>query len=87
MPLLQRWIIASKMVPVLDNETLKEIVSLGGSIGGGWAQVHQHINVSSDNKEKIEHLLVSRGYAVSYPGDEVVVHPEIGSKNSHRGHP
>lgn len=77
MPKLERWIVASKMVPVFDHETLKDIISLGGGIGGGWSQVHQHINVNADNKEKIEDLLRSRGYEISYIGDANVTHPEF----------
>jgi len=77
MPKLERWIIASKMVPVLDHETLMQVVSLGGSIGGGWSQIHQHINVNAENKEKIEELLQSRGYEVSNVSDRRLQHPEI----------
>jgi len=84
MPKLERWIVASKMVPIFDQETLKEIVALGATIGGGWSQVHQHINVNSDNKEKIEELLQSRGYEVSNVCDRRLQHPEMeGMKHPH----
>ena len=65
MPKLDRWIVAQKMVSVLDTETLHQIIELGGHIGGGWCQVHQHINVNPDNKEKIEQLLLEKGYEVA----------------------
>jgi hypothetical protein len=84
MPKLERWIVASKMVPVLDRETLKEVIELGGSIGGGWSQVHQHINVNADNKEKIEKLLFSRGYDVSDVCDKMVTHPEFAPRHFDR---
>ena len=77
MPKLERWIVASKMVPVFDHETLASLVSLGGTIGGGWSQVHQHVNVNVNNKEKIEELLRSRGYDVSNVGEKELQHPEM----------
>ena len=64
MPKLERWIVAQKMVPVLDPETLNKIIALVGQIGGGWCQIHQHINVNADNKEQIERLLAEKGYEV-----------------------
>jgi hypothetical protein len=64
MPKLERWIVAQKMVSVIDADTLKKIIELGGQIGGGWCQVHQHINVNQDNKEQIEKLLIEKGYEV-----------------------
>ena len=76
MPKLQRWIVASKMVEVLDRETVGEIGAMGGQIGGGWCEVHQHICVNMDNKERIENLLVSKGYVISLPSDRHVSHPE-----------
>ncbi len=76
MPKLQRWLIASKMVEVLDQETLSTIGDLGGQIGGGWSEVHQHICVNKDNKEQIEELLRSKGFTVTYPSDHAVYHPE-----------
>jgi hypothetical protein len=77
MPKLQRWLIAAKRIEVLDAETLRTIVDLGGQIGGGWSQVHQHICVNQENKEKIEQLLQERGFTVSDPEDRVVSHPEL----------
>jgi phospholipid N-methyltransferase len=64
MPKLERWIVAQKMVSVIDADTLRKIIELGGQIGGGWCQVHQHINVNSENKEQIEKLLQEKGYEV-----------------------
>jgi hypothetical protein len=78
MPKLERWIVAQKMVPVLDAETLMKIVELGGHIGGGWCLVHQHINVNADNKEQIERLLTDKGYEVVEASS--TRHPEIETK-------
>lgn len=82
MPKLERWLVASKMVEVLDADTLRAIGQLGGQIGGGWCEVHQHICVNSQNKEQIEDLLKGRGYTVSYPKDPHGRHPDtvIGDK-------
>jgi hypothetical protein len=86
MPKLERWIVASKMIPVFDQETLHSIVALGATIGGGWSQVHQHVNVNVDNKEKIEELLRSRGYQVSDVSDQQVQHPEMNCMSHMRHH-
>jgi hypothetical protein len=82
MPKLERWIVAQKMVPVLDAETLRKIIELGGHIGGGWCQVHQHINVNADNKEHIEQLLLEKGYEVVETSS--TKHPEMDSADNHR---
>ncbi len=83
MPKLQRWLIAAKRIEVLDGETLKAIADLGGQIGGGWSQIHQHICVNQGNKEKIEQLLHDKGFTVSDPEDHDVSHPELpGQRNS-----
>jgi|WetSurMetagenome_2_1015567.scaffolds.fasta_scaffold42302_2 hypothetical protein len=74
MPKLERWIVAQKMVPVLDSEILQKIISLGGHIGGGWCQIHQHINVNSENKEQIEQLLKEKGFEVAEASS--IRHPE-----------
>ncbi len=76
MPKLDRWLVASKMVTVLDKETVRAILDLDGHIAGGWCEVHQHILVNADNKEKIEKLLSSKGYTVSSVSEHRVVHPE-----------
>jgi len=73
---LERWIVASKTVDVLDAEMLRELASLGATPGGGWFEVHQHIHVNPQNKEKIEELLLARGYRVSSPADAAVRHPD-----------
>ena len=76
MPKLDRWLIASKMVTVLDGETVRAIMDMGGHIGGGWCEVHQHVLVNVKNKEKIEALLDAKGFTVSAVSDRRVVHPE-----------
>ncbi len=81
MPQLQRWLIASKMVEVLDPEMVRAIVDQGGSIGGGWCEIHQHILVNAHNKESIEAMLCESGFTVSYPSEHRVSHPEM-LKNS-----
>jgi hypothetical protein len=75
MPKLERWIVAQKMVQVIDSETIKKILDLGGQIGGGWCRVHQHISVNPDNKEAIEKLLSEKGLEISNASD--IRHPEI----------
>jgi len=74
MPKCERWIVAKKLVVVLDAATIKEIIDLGGQVGGGWCQVHQHIHVNPDNKEKIEKLLTDKGYEVDITSS--IRHPE-----------
>jgi hypothetical protein len=75
MPKLERWIVAQRMVQVIDPETIKKIIDLGGQIGGGWNRIHQHVSVNPDNKETIEKLLVEQGFELSTPSDSR--HPEI----------
>jgi len=79
MPKLSRWIVATRMVEILDPNTVKKILELGGNIGGGWNQIHIHVNVNSHNKETIEKLLVDQGFQVE-DVDEMS-HPEL--KHSH----
>jgi hypothetical protein len=74
MPKLERWIVAQKMVQVLDAETIKRILELGGQIGGGWSLVHQHIYVTPANKEQIEALLKEKGLEIGNLSD--FRHPE-----------
>ena len=76
MPKLERWLIASRMVPVLDSETINTILELGGNIGGGWCEIHQHVCVNARNKERIEELLRAKGFTVSTPSEHRVHHPE-----------
>lgn len=64
MPKLSRWIVARKMVAVFPQEVLKELVELGANLGGGWCQVHQHLHVNPENREKIIALLEAHGYRV-----------------------
>ena len=75
MPKLERWIVAQKMVQVIDPETIKKIIDLGGQIGGGWSRIHQHICVNPDNKEAIEMLLSEKGFEIAAASD--IRHPEI----------
>lgn len=74
MPKCERWIVAKKMVAVVDAATMKEIIDLGGQVGGGWCHVHQHIHVNPDNKERIEKLLEDRGFEVDTTSS--IQHPE-----------
>ena len=76
MPKLERWLIASKMVAVLDGETINTILDLGGHIGGGWCEIHQHVCVNASNKEAIEDLLRQKGFTISTPSEHRVSHPE-----------
>ena len=75
MPKLERWIVASKMVRVIDADTMKKILELGGQIGGGWCRIHQHICVNPENKEAIEILLREKGFEITAATD--IGHPEI----------
>ncbi len=77
MPKLERWIVAQKMVQVIDPETIKKILDLGGQIGGGWSRIHQHVYVNPQNKEAIEKLLLDKGFDLSVPSD--IRHPEVDS--------
>jgi hypothetical protein len=74
MPFLERWLAAQKMVEVFDKETIKQILDLGGQIGGGWNRIHQHVWVTPHNKEAIEELLTKKGFEVAPVSD--VRHPE-----------
>jgi phospholipid N-methyltransferase len=75
MPKLDRWIVASKMVHVIDADTMKKILELGGQIGGGWCHIHQHICVNPENKEVIERMLQEKGFEITTAAG--VSHPEI----------
>jgi hypothetical protein len=75
MPKLDRWIVAQKMVQVIDSETIKKILDLGGQIGGGWGRIHQHISVNPDNKELVEKLLLEKGFELSAASE--TRHPEF----------
>ena len=37
---------------------INAIEEIGGVVGGGWNEIHQHICVNKDNKEAIEAMLV-----------------------------
>ncbi len=76
MPKLEHWLVASKMLEVLDRETVQGILDLEGHIGGGWCEIHQHICVNSQNKERIEALLIEKGFTVSGASEHRVAHPE-----------
>ena len=84
---LERWIVASKMVPVFDNALLQEIAALGGSVGGGWCEIHQHVHVTPENKEAIEELLVKNGYKLLSINDPSVARPASGRYPSVRPAP
>lgn len=83
MPKLQRWIVASKTVDVLDPETRNRILELGGNLGGGWSQVHQHICVNQENKERIEEILREKGFEISEPCAHTVFHPDYYQAHEH----
>jgi hypothetical protein len=82
MPKLDRWLVASKVVDALDSDAVREIHALGGQIGGGWYEIHTHICVNQENKEKIEHLLQSQGLRISSASDEDIQHPECARKSA-----
>lgn len=76
MPKLERWLVASKVVDVLEPETARQIMELGGQIGGGWYEVHTHICVNQDNKERVEHLLEAQGLTITPASEHAIEHPE-----------
>ena len=86
MPKLERWLVASKVVEVLDPETVELLLELGGQIGGGWYEVHTHICVNQDNKEKIEHLLEAQGLTISPASEHTIDHPECNHEHGHSTH-
>ncbi|HON56594.1 MAG TPA: hypothetical protein PLM75_13160 [bacterium] len=67
MPQLKRWIVAKKLVNIFPEDVLKKLVELGANFGGGWNEIHQHINVSPQNREQIVELLEKAGYEVEEP--------------------
>lgn len=77
MPHEDHWLVASKMIEVLDRETARAVLDHGGLIGGGWCEVHQHICVNESNREAVENLLHARGFTVSEASEYRVRHPEI----------
>jgi len=64
------------MVHVIDGETMKKILDLGGQIGGGWNRIHQHISINPDNRAAIEQLLLDKGFDIVMTSD--TCHPEVG---------
>ncbi|MBN2714178.1 MAG: hypothetical protein JXR97_17295 [Planctomycetes bacterium] len=76
MPKLERWIIASKKVRVLDTELEREILGMGGVLGGGFSEIHRHILVNPENKEVIEEHLRAKGYTVLPGTDKEFFHPD-----------
>lgn len=76
MPKLDKWIVATRMAEPIDPATMRQILDLGGVIGGGWCQVHQHILVNAENKEKIETLLRDQGLEVLPADDHSLRHPD-----------
>lgn len=71
----ERWIIAQKMVPVINGETMRKIVDLGGQVGGGWNLIHQHISVNPYNRFSIEQLLLDQEFDIVTTSE--VRHPEV----------
>ena len=70
----ERWLVAQKMIPVINPETMQKIINAGGQIGGGWNRIHQHICVNSLNSETIKELLYQDGFEVILPSE--CRHPE-----------
>lgn len=58
-------IIASRMLAVLDPETVQAILEAGGQIGGGWCEVHQHIHVHGNNVDAVAKILRAADIHVS----------------------
>ena len=77
MPKLEHWIIAAKKVEALNTETAAAVAALGGVPEDGWYDTHQHVCVNAHNKEQIEEILRSAGYAVSGVSEGRVLHPEL----------
>lgn len=61
------WLIASRMLPVLDRDTLKAVFDAGGEVAGGWCEVHQHIRVDEGNREQIREVLRAANLTVTAP--------------------
>jgi len=76
MPKLDRWIIASREVDILDKDTDHALRDMGALTAGGWNIVHQHVLVTYENKEKIERYMASRGYNVRPASDTSFFHPD-----------
>ncbi len=64
MPKLSRWIVAKKMMHLFPTEVLQKLLAMGANIGGGWCEIHQHINVSPQNRDEVVAYLESQGYDV-----------------------
>lgn len=77
MPKLEHWIIAAKKAEVLTKETADAIIRLGAVLGDGWYDTHQHICVNLHNKEQIEEILRTGGYAIFYASEKNTLHPEL----------
>jgi hypothetical protein len=58
------WIVAEKIIPAFDNETIQKIIDLNGQIGGGWGRIHQHVSVNEENRIKIEEILCAKGFKI-----------------------
>jgi hypothetical protein len=59
------WLVASRMLAVLDKDTLRAVLNAGGQTGGGWCEIHQHIGVDEGNREKIEEILRAANLTVT----------------------
>lgn len=58
-------LIVSRMLAVLDPETVSAILEAGGQIGGGWCEVHRHVHVDSRNREEVAAILRAAGLTVT----------------------
>lgn len=67
MPQMKRWIVAKKLVNIFPENVLKKLIEAGANFGGGWNEIHQHINVAQNNREEIIKMLESEGYIIEEP--------------------
>ncbi len=81
MPKLERWLVVSKTMEILDSEAHNTLLDQNVQLGGGWNRIHQHICVNSNNKEEIEEYLISRGFDIHASTDRTFFHPEEAEKS------
>lgn len=86
MPKLSRWIVAKKMMHLFPTEVLQKLLSMGANIGGGWCEIHQHINVSPQNRDEVVAYLESLGYEV-LDAEEYRAHATLADHKSATGAP
>lgn len=69
MPKLNRWIKATKKVPVFSHDLVESLTSLGVALAGGEFTIEQTLHVNPHNREKVIALLLENGYEVHEPGE------------------